>query len=134
KFSLDDLPVMTISATARMDDQQFYDLMDQRLSQRLSRITGVAQVSMVGGQEREIQINVDADKLNANKLSLLQLRQVITNANVDYPTGRLQTADNQILIRLSGKYTDVDVLRNLVISTGNDGAQVRLKDVADVQD
>lgn len=134
KFSLDDLPIMTISATANMDDRKFYDLMDQRISQRLSRITGVAQVSMVGGQEREIQINVDADKLNANNLSLLQLRQVITNANVDYPTGRLQTTESQILVRLSGKYTDVDVLRNLVISTSTNGAQVRLKDVADVQD
>jgi len=37
---------------------------DQRLSPRLSRLTGVAQVSMVGGQEREIQINVDANKMN----------------------------------------------------------------------
>jgi HAE1 family hydrophobic/amphiphilic exporter-1 len=134
KFSLDDLPVMTLSATAKMDDRKFYDLVDQRLSPRLSRIMGVAQVSMIGGQEREIQINVDADKLNANKLSLLQLRQTITNANVDFPTGRLRDAENQIMIRLSGKYTNVNVLRNLVIATGSDGAQVRLKDVADVQD
>ena len=134
KFSLNDLPVMTISATAQMDDRKFYDLVDQRLSPRLSRLSGVAQVSMVGGQEREIQINVDANKLNVNNLSLVQLRQIITNANVDYPTGRLRTTDNQILIRLSGKYTDVDVLRNLVIVTGNDGSQIRLKDVADVQD
>lgn len=134
KFSLDDLPVMTLSATAKMDDRLFYNLVDQRLSPRLSRMAGVAQVTMIGGQEREIQINVDADKLNAHKLSLLQLRQIITNANVDYPTGRLKTTESQILIRLSGKYSSVDVLRNLVITTSNDGSQVRLKDVADVQD
>ncbi|WP_158826149.1 efflux RND transporter permease subunit [Mucilaginibacter lacusdianchii] len=134
KFSLDDLPIVTLSATATMDPVKFYDLMDQRLAPRIARISGVAQVSLVGGQEREIQINVDAGKLNANHLSLLQLRQIITNSNVDYPTGRIKTINNQMLIRLSGKYADVNVLRNLVVATSADGSQVRLQDVADVQD
>lgn len=134
KLSVDDLPIITISATSNIEARAFYDLIDQRLSPRLSRLPGVAQVSTVGGLEREFQINVDADKLNAQKLSLLQLRQIVTNANVDYPTGKIKSTDNQMAIRLSGKYADVDMLRNLVIKTGEDGSQVRLKDVADVQD
>ena len=134
KFSLEDLPIITMSATANMEATQFYDLMDQRLAPRISRLPGVAQVNLIGGQEREIQISVNADKLNAAQLSLLQLRNIVTNANVDYPTGRLKTVDNQMLIRLSGKYSNVEVLRNLVIATNRTGAQVRLRDVADVQD
>lgn len=134
KFSLDDLPIITLSATADMSATEFYDLIDQRVSPSISRLPGVAQINIVGGREREIQINVDADKLNANHLSLLQVRNIITAANVDYPTGKLKTTDNQILVRLSGKYADVNTLRNLVISTSKDGAPVRLKDVADVQD
>lgn len=134
KFSLDDLPIMTLSATAEMTATEFYDLIDQRIAPRLSRIDGVAQVNIIGGQEREIQINIDADKLNAANLSLLTVRSLVTNANVDYPTGKLKTVDNQILVRLSGKYSDINELRNLVIGTGRNGAQIRLKDVADVQD
>ncbi|HOZ81737.1 MAG TPA: efflux RND transporter permease subunit [Bacteroidia bacterium] len=134
KVSVDDLPIITLSVTADMDSREFFDLLDQRLAPRLSRLPGVAQVQMIGGTEREFQINVDAGKLNAQKLSLLQLRQTITNANVDYPTGKIQTTDNLIAIRLSGKYADVDMLRNLVIKTSDDGSQVRLKDVADVRD
>ena len=134
KFSLDDLPIITLSATADMSATEFYDLIDQRVSPSISRLPGVAQVNIVGGREREIQINVDADKLNANHLSLLQVRNIVTAANVDYPTGKLKTTDNQILVRLSGKYTDVNMLRNLVIATSKDGAQIRLKDIADVQD
>ena len=134
KFSIDDLPIITLSATANIAPAEFYDLLDQRIAPRISRLPGVAQVNLVGGQEREIQISIDADKLNAAHLSLLQVRNVITNANVDYPTGRLKTVNNQILVRLSGKYASVDVLRNLVIATSKDGAQVRLQDVADVQD
>lgn len=134
KFSLDDLPIITLSATADMSSTQFYDLIDQRIAPRLSRLPGVAQVNIIGGQEREIQISINADKLNAAGLSLLQVRNVITNANVDYPTGKLKTVDNQILVRLSGKYSDVNTLRHLVVATGQDGSQIRLQDIADVQD
>lgn len=134
KFSLDDLPIITLSATADMPATEFYDLIDQRLAPMISRLPGVAQVNIAGGSEREIQINVDADKLNANHLSLLQVRNIITTANVDYPTGKLKATDNQILVRLSGKYADVEMLRNLVVSTSAGGAQIRLRDIADVQD
>lgn len=134
KFSLDDLPIITLSATANMTATEFYDLIDQRIAPRISRLNGVAQVNIIGGQEREIQISVNADKLNAANLSLLQVRNVIANANVDYPTGKLRTVKNQILVRLSGKYSDIDVLRSLVVATGKDGSQIRLQDIADVQD
>jgi HAE1 family hydrophobic/amphiphilic exporter-1 len=134
KFSLDDLPIMTLSATAKMDDKQFYDLVDKKLQPLLSRLPGVAQLSLIGGQEREIQVNVDPKKLQAFNLSILQLRQLITNANLDFPTGKVKTANEQILIRLAGKYKNVDQLRNLVLKTTESGTQVRLTDVADVQD
>jgi HAE1 family hydrophobic/amphiphilic exporter-1 len=134
KFSLDDLPIMTLSATAKMDSKQFYDLIDKKLQPLLSRLPGVAQISLIGGQEREIQVSIDPKKLEAYKLSILQVRQTITNANLDFPTGKVKTQDQQILIRLAGKYKDVDQLRNLVLSTTATGTQIRLKDVADVQD
>lgn len=134
KFSLDDLPIMTLSATAKMDDKKFYDLVDKKLQPLLSRLPGVAQVSLIGGQEREIQVNVDPAKLQAYGMSIMQLRQLITNANLDFPTGKVKTANEQILIRLAGKYKNVDQLRNLVLKTTADGTQIRLMDVADVQD
>jgi HAE1 family hydrophobic/amphiphilic exporter-1 len=134
KFSLEDLPIMTLSATAKMDDKKFYDLVDKKLQPLLSRLPGVAQVSLIGGQEREIQVNVDPKKMQAFNLSILQLRQLITNANLDFPTGKVKTANEQILIRLAGKYKNVDQLRNLVLKTTENGTQVRLTDVADVQD
>ncbi len=134
KFSLDDLPIMTLSATAKMDDRQFYDLIDKKIQPQLSRLPGVAQITIIGGQEREIKINIDPKKLEAYNLSILQVRQTITNANLDFPTGKVKTLDQQILVRLAGKYKDVDQLRNLVLTTTANGTQVRLLDVADVQD
>lgn len=134
KFSLDDLPVMTLAGSSNLDEASFYDLMDKRISPVLSRVEGVAQVNLIGGQEREVQVNVDAKKLQASRLSLMQVQAAILQSNLDFPTGSVQTRDKDILIRLSGKYKHVDELRNLVIATTPEGAQIRLTDVADVQD
>lgn len=134
KFSLDDLPIMTMAATGKMDEAAFYDLMDKRISPVLSRVEGVAQINLIGGQEREIQVSIDAERLQGFGLSLLQVQQAILSSNLDFPTGSVQTREQDILIRLAGKYKTVDELRNLVVANNANGAQVRLTDVADVQD
>ncbi|MGE9310075.1 efflux RND transporter permease subunit [Niabella sp. CJ426] len=134
KFSLDDLPVVTLSATAKLDEASFFDLMDKRIGPVISRVPGVAQVNLIGGQEREIQVSFDAAQLEANGLSVLHVQQAVLAANLDFPTGSVQTREQDILIRLAGKFKTIDELRNLVVKTSATGGQVRLADVADVQD
>ena len=133
KFSLSDLPIMTIGANGKMDEVAFYDLIDKKIAPVLSRVQGVAQVNIIGGQEREIQVNLDATKLQGYGLSIPQVQQIILSSNLDFPTGNIQTREQKILIRLAGKYKNVDELRNLIVSSKN-GIQIRLKDIADVQD
>ncbi|SHM43611.1 efflux RND transporter permease subunit [Flavobacterium xanthum] len=133
KFSLSDLPIMTIGANGKMDEVKFYDLVDKKLAPVLSRVQGVAQVNITGGQEREIQVNLDAVKMQAYGLSVPQVQQNILSSNLDFPTGNIQTREQKILIRLAGKYKNVEELRNLIVSSKN-GIQVRLGEIADVQD
>lgn len=133
KFSLDDLPILSIGATADMDDVAFYDLLDKKIQPILSRVDGVAQVDLVGGQEREIQVQLRAEKLQGYGISVPQVQQMILASNLDFPTGNVKTRESSVLIRLSGKYGDVDELRNLVISNNN-GVQIRLRDIADISD
>ncbi len=133
KFSLSDMPIITIGANGKMDEAAFYDLIDKKIAPVLSRVPGVAQVNIIGGQEREIQVNLDATKMQGYGLSIPQVQQMILASNLDFPTGNIQTREQKILIRLAGKYKNVDELRNLVISSKN-GIQIRLQDIADVQD
>jgi len=133
KFSLSDLPIMTIGANGTMDEIKFYDLIDKKIAPLLSRVNGVAQINLIGGQEREIQVNLDADRLQGYNLSIPQVQQTILTSNLDFPTGNIQTRKQKILIRLAGKYKNVEELRNLVVAD-QDGIQVRLSDIADVQD
>jgi HAE1 family hydrophobic/amphiphilic exporter-1 len=133
KFSLSDLPIITMGATAKMDEVAFYDLLDKKIEPILARVNGVAQVNLVGGEEREIQVSLDQEKLKGYGLSIPNVQAAILSSNLDFPTGNIQTRESSMLVRLSGKYRNVEEMRNLVVSSNN-GIQVRLGDIADVQD
>lgn len=134
KISADDLPIMTLSATSDMDDLTFFDFIKNKIQPVLSRVNGVATVNVVGGLEREIQVNLISSQLQAYNLSFLQVQQAIMSSNLDFPTGSIKSDNQNILVRLAGKYNSVEELRNLVIVSLPSGAQIRLKDLADVQD
>lgn len=133
KFSITDMPIMNLAATSNIDEIEFYDVLDKKISPALSRVNGVAQITLVGGQEREIQVNLDMDKLKAYGISISQVQQAIQASNLDFPTGSIKTREQSVLVRLAGKFESVEELRNLVFLSKN-GYQVRLGEVADVQD
>lgn len=133
KFSMDDLPIITIAATGDMDEVEFFDLLDKKIQPTLSRVEGVAQVNLIGGEEREIQVNINQQKLEGFGVSVPEIRQAVMASNLDFPTGNVKTRENTTLIRLAGKYKDVQELQNLIIKE-TDGIQIRLKDVAEVRD
>ncbi|AWW31095.1 AcrB/AcrD/AcrF family protein [Echinicola strongylocentroti] len=133
KFSLDDMPIMQMGAYSNLTATEFYDLMDQRIQPMISQIDGVAQVNLLGGAEREIKVNLDQNKLNTYGISPLQVNQAIAQANLDFPTGKLKSDKEQILIRLAGKFTNVNEIGELVVTYTN-GSAIKIKDVAEVVD
>lgn len=134
KFSLDDLPIMTLSITSdKLNNKDLYDLLDKKIEPIFSRVNGVAEVDLVGGQEREIQVSLDEKKMQGYGLAIADVQQAILSSNLDFPTGALKTRTSRSTIRLSGKYRDVQEMNNLVVSNKN-GAQVRLSDIATVFD
>lgn len=134
KFELDAIPILRMGVTSNMPSTQFYQFIIDRIQPRLSEISGVGQVTLVGGDEREIRVNLSADKLKSYGLSILQVLNVIQNSNVDFPTGKLENGSNQLIVRLAGKFSSVDEIRNLIIEKSKDGGDVKLSDVADVED
>src|SRR5690606_29504419 len=71
KFSFDDLPIVTLAATAdKMSDVEFFDLIDKRIQPLISRVDGVAKVNIIGGRQREFQVNIDGRKLEALNMSI----------------------------------------------------------------
>jgi len=134
KFSLSEMPIMSLGATSAMESVAFTNLFTNNIQAEFSRIQGVAQVRIIGGDDREISVNVDGDKLKYYNISLLQVSQAISSSNLDFPTGSIQDKEQDVLVRLSGKLKGLNELRNLVLQTTQDGSLVYLKDVAEVYD
>jgi HAE1 family hydrophobic/amphiphilic exporter-1 len=134
KFSIDEMPIMRMGASSDMDETQFTTLFEKTIQPELARIEGVAQVNVVGGENREIKINVNNDKLRYYNISILQISNAIARANLNFPTGSLKNTEQDVLVRLSGKFSSMDELANLVVSSNTDGSQVYLKDVAELFD
>lgn len=133
KFSLDDIAIMNLSVTSSLSEKELYDLLDQKIQPVFARIDGVAKVDMLGGEAREIQVSVDPEKAKGYGMSINQVQQLIAASNMDFPTGNIRTRDNQTTIRLAGKFTSLNEMRDLQIMTPA-GVPIRLSDVADVQD
>ncbi len=134
KFDVNSFPIMNIAANADIPDKEFYDLVDNDIKTKLAQIKGVAQVEIQGGNERQIEIKVNADKLAKYSISLLQVQQIIGASNVDFPTGKVKNATSKYIVRLAGKFENLDEIRNLTIGGTASGGLVKLKDVASVVD
>jgi HAE1 family hydrophobic/amphiphilic exporter-1 len=116
-----------------MNDKDFMQLMDDELLPQIKQVKGVGGVTVLGGEKREIRVNVDKEKLKMYGISLAQLNQSIAASNVEFPTGKVKGDDEQLTVRLAGKMKSVESLKDLIVVSQN-GSNVRLSDVADVFD
>lgn len=134
KFSTDEIPVLRMGVTANLSPSELYDLIDDKLKPQLSNVTGVGQVTIIGGTERQIQVNISQDKLKAYHLSISQVSAAVNNANTSYPAGQVKTQEDQLSIRFDAKLTTVENLRNVIVGKSSNGGQIFLKDIAEVYD
>ncbi len=134
KFALDELPVIRMGVTGNMASTDFYQFIKDRIQPRLAKLSGVGQITLIGGDEREIKVNLNRERIEAYGLSIMQITQVIKTSNLDYPTGKIKNAKDQLIVRIAGKFKSVDDLRNLIVGKSRAGGNIRLSDVAEVED
>ncbi len=134
KFSSDDLPVVRMSVTANESDEKLYDLLDQQIKPQLSNIKGVGQVTLVGGNERQIKVKVDREKLDYYGMSIAEVSNMVTAASLSTPAGKIKTKSSEYAIEFDSKFTSASQLQDLIIRRSADGGKVYLKDVASVMD
>ncbi|MCF0058611.1 efflux RND transporter permease subunit [Dyadobacter sp. CY356] len=134
KISPSDQPIMQLLATSSLPNEVFYQQVEDKYLPVIQQIAGVAEISMVGGDQREIRVNVNDEKLRYYGLSLLQVTQAINQANLDFPTGKVKSSSENMTLRLAGKFSSLDDIRNLVVATSKEGSQIRVGDVADITD
>lgn len=134
KFDMNMFPVMNIAVNAGIPDKEFYDLVDKEIKTKFQQVEGVANVDILGGNQREIEIKVNAQKLEQYGISLLQIQQVLAASNVDFPAGRIKGEESKYIVRLAGKFENLDQIRNLTVGASRDGTMIKVEDLATVID
>lgn len=128
------LPVLTYALSSRRDSAETRRLAEDVIKPRLEAVEGVAAVKVQGGLEREIHVFLDRGGLEALGLSLAGLAQQLGGEGSDLPAGRVTTGKSELNVKTLGRFRSVDELRAMVVATSPTGAQVRLSDVARVED
>lgn len=134
KIALDEIPVLRMGVSANMDSRELYQFVKDKIQPQLSRVPGVGQVALVGGEEREIKVNLDLQKLRSFGLSITQVTQMIKASSVDFPTGKIKDSDGQFIVRVAGKLKSIEELKNLSIAESRQGGEIKLSDIAEIED
>jgi len=134
RFSTDDFPILKFSITSKIPQTELYDFIDLQVKPLITNVAGVSQVSIIGGNEREIEVYLDNDKLNAYNISATQVNMIVAGNGISYPAGNVTSMENRFSVRLDAKIRKVEDLRNLIIRENADGSRILLKDIATVTD
>ena len=134
KVSPNDLPIMSISASSNLSATDFYQKMKDEYLPQIQQIKGVAEITILGGEEREIQVKINQDKLTLYNISLVQVVEAINRSGLDLPAGKVQTEKENNSVRLTGKFTSIEDIKNVQVAMPVLGSPVYVKDVANVID
>lgn len=134
KVSPNDLPIMSISATSDLSATEFYQKMKDDYLPQIQQIKGVAEITVLGGEEREIQVKINQDKLKLYKISMVQVVEAINRSGLDLPAGKVQTEEESNSVRLTGKFASIEDIKNVQVAMPVIGSPVYVKDIADVID
>ncbi len=129
-----DSPIMFLTLSSATLPLSRVDRYAQNLmAQRLSMVTGVAQVDIFGSQKYAVRVDVDPTQLASRQVGIDQVAQAIASANVNRPTGTLFGPDRNFVIQTSGQLLEAEAYKPIVVAYRN-GSPVRLDEVAHVYD
>jgi HAE1 family hydrophobic/amphiphilic exporter-1 len=129
-----DFPILNLALTSATQPLSVVDdYAENLLAQRISTISGVAQVQVYGSQKYAVRIQLDPNLLASRGIALTDVEQAVGNANVNLPTGTLYGRDKATYVQATGQLTDAEAYRPLIVTYRN-GAPVRLEELGRVFD
>ncbi|HEY0176947.1 MAG TPA: efflux RND transporter permease subunit, partial [Pedobacter sp.] len=134
KVNLEETPVIRAGVTSTLPSRSLYDFIDKQLKPVLQNVAGVGQVNIIGGDERQIQVNIDQQKLKSYGLSIVEVTQAISNANQSFPAGSIETKNQQLSIRYDASVNSMEQIRKLIVRQDKNGGGIVLGDIAEVFD
>ena len=133
KLDIGASPIIELILTGDRPLRELYPLADGEVKDALSRVSGVASVSLLGGEKRGIQVNLKTERLKGYGLSITDVVSAIEASNVSSPAGRITQSKDEFTVRLEGKFTRLSELWDLDIFLRS-GGTVKLGELANIDD
>ena len=129
-------PVMYLAVRSTRTDAQvrpLTELADKEIRRRLENVTGVGQVTVLGGRKRQVNVWIDPVKLRALGLTATDVQRAISAQNLNLPAGAVKSGAEQRTLRIHGRVSNPAALGDLVVRE-RDGHPIRVSDVGRVDD
>lgn len=131
-FNLDDQPILNINLSGNFDLVELKKFADE-IQDRIESLSDVNEAEIVGALEREIQVNVDLQKMQATGIAFNDIRTAVQSKNMTISAGQLDIGTMERSVRIDGEIEEAEDLNNLIIQN-NLGDEVYLKDIAEIRD
>lgn len=133
KLDTDAAPVLRITVSAPTSLREVTETAKKKIKERIESISGVGQITIIGGQERQINVWVDPDKMRAYNITPAEVSNALRLQNIEFPSGRLDEGQKELSVRTMGKIHKPQDFDNVVVALRGD-YQVKIKDIGYTED
>lgn len=133
KVNMDSMPVMQLFVSSDMELAELGSFVEDNITSRFERISGVAQVSTMGSTETEIQIKFDQDKLQGYGLTMSTVSQILSAENISYPSGSISNGNTDITVKTFGEFQSINDIKEIPLTLG-DGSIISLENIAQISE
>lgn len=133
KLDSDAAPVLRISISAPTNLREVTEMAKDKIKERIESVSGVGQVTMIGAQERQINVWVDPDKMRAYGITAAEVTNALRIQNIEFPSGRIDEGQKETAVRTLGKIKKPDQFNEVVVATRGT-YQVKIKDIGYTED
>lgn len=131
KFNINEVPVIKAAASADMGNDELSALLKNQIKPQLSRLKGMGKIDFIGLEEKEYIVQISPEKIKHYRISVSQIVESLEQAEINVPAGNVTSNGYQQGIRVTGKVTNIEELKNTLIATG-EKSDIRLADVAEI--
>lgn len=133
QFEIGGEPIMSLILAGERPLKEITDIAEDKIKTRLETINGIGSVELVGGFEREIQVGLNPETMESLQLTITDVQNAISAANMEIPGGRVDEASQEFLVRIKGRLESVDDFNNIIVKNRK-GTPIYLSDIAIVSD
>lgn len=133
KLDVGAVPVISYAISGTRSLREIYEFVDKNVSRRIETVSGVGEVSLIGGRERQINVVLDPYRLRAHGLTVTDITKALSNENTQVPGGIVEQGDRQLTLRTQGRLQSIESFEMIPIKTLGE-RQIYVRDVATVED